>query len=277
MRPNGEVVRELKRRKGRPDKPLAVMVADLEELRRHCPTDAVEAELLASPEQPIVLVRWPAGEAATRVELGDGEEPGSGEKLAARSRAGSAVGTGVPESGAEPSRRLGHRPRGGRAPALPGGDAAVHPPARAAPAGGRSAPRHDERQPGGGADRQGRGTSSARLGEIPDYYLVHDRDIYARYDDSVALVRAGRPRLVRRSRGYAPFPVALPRALPQVLACGAELKNSFCLTRDANAFVSQHIGDLENLETLEHFEASRRAVQVALPARARARRLRPAP
>ena len=69
-------------------------------------------------------------------------------------------------------------------------------------------------------------------------------------------MRRGRPRLVRRSRGYAPFPVRLPRALPQVLACGAELKNTFCLTRDDNAFLSQHIGDLENLETLEHFESS---------------------
>ena len=85
---------------------------------------------------------------------------------------------------------------------------------------------------------------------------MHDRDIAARYDDSVAIVRRGRPRLVRRSRGYAPFPLELPRELPQVLACGAELKNTFCLTRDRNAFVSQHIGDLENLETLEHFEAS---------------------
>ena len=77
-----------------------------------------------------------------------------------------------------------------------------------------------------------------------------------RYDDSVAQVRGGRPRLIRRSRGYAPFPVALPRPLPQTLAAGAELKNTFCLTRDANAFLSQHIGDLENLETLEHYEAS---------------------
>jgi hydrogenase maturation protein HypF len=85
---------------------------------------------------------------------------------------------------------------------------------------------------------------------------VHDREIVARYDDSVAIVRRERPRLVRRSRGYAPFPLELPRELPQVLACGAELKNTFCLTRERNAFLSQHIGDLENLETLEHFEAS---------------------
>ncbi len=96
----------------------------------------------------------------------------------------------------------------------------------------------------------------ARLAPIADAYLVHDREIAVRYDDSVALVRGGRPRLIRRSRGYAPFPVALPRPLPQTLACGAELKNTFCLTRDANAFLSQHIGDLENLETLEHYETS---------------------
>jgi len=62
------------------------------------------------------------------------------------------------------------------------------------------------------------------------------------------------PRVLRRARGYAPLPVPLPRPLPQVLACGAELKNTFCLTRDANAFLSPHIGDLENLETLESFE-----------------------
>ncbi len=90
-------------------------------------------------------------------------------------------------------------------------------------------------------------------------------------------MRRGRPRLLRRSRGYAPFPVPLPRALPQVLACGAELKNTFCLTRDANAFLSQHIGDLENIETLEHFEASVELYKTPLPPAAGGRRLRPAP
>ena len=104
-----------------------------------------------------------------------------------------------------------------------------------------------------------------RLTPIADAYLVHDREIAVRYDDSVAQVRGGRPRLIRRSRGYAPFPVALPRPLPQTLAVGAELKNTFCLTRDANAFLSQHIGDLENLETLEHYEAEHRRVPEALP------------
>jgi hydrogenase maturation protein HypF len=65
-----------------------------------------------------------------------------------------------------------------------------------------------------------------------------------------------RPQPIRRSRGYAPFPIRLPFSARQILACGPELKNTFCLTRDCYAFVSQHIGDLENLETLDHFEAT---------------------
>jgi len=92
-----------------------------------------------------------------------------------------------------------------------------------------------------------------RLAGIADYFLVHNRDIYSRYDDSVAIVERGVPQLVRRARGYAPYPVRLPFKSRPVLACGAEEKSTFCLTRDEYAFVSQHIGDLENLETLEHF------------------------
>ena len=93
-----------------------------------------------------------------------------------------------------------------------------------------------------------------RLGGIADYFLMHNRDIYARYDDSVMTVEEGRPRFVRRARGYAPFPIHLPYKSKQILGCGAEEKNTFCLTRDNYAFVSQHIGDMENMETLEHFE-----------------------
>ncbi len=92
-----------------------------------------------------------------------------------------------------------------------------------------------------------------RLGRIADYFLLHDRDIFARYDDSVAMVE-GMPQLIRRARGYAPYPISLPFAAKQVLACGAELKNTFCLTKDEHAFLSQHIGDMQNEETLEHFE-----------------------
>jgi len=92
-----------------------------------------------------------------------------------------------------------------------------------------------------------------RLGGIADYFLLHNRDIYARYDDSVCMVEDV-PQVIRRARGYAPYPIFLPFKAKQILACGAEDKNTFCLTRDEHAFLSQHIGDMENEETLEHFE-----------------------
>ncbi|NLG28402.1 MAG: carbamoyltransferase HypF [Chloroflexi bacterium] len=94
----------------------------------------------------------------------------------------------------------------------------------------------------------------ARLGGIADYVLMHDREIYARYDDSVCLVADAQTQPVRRARGVAPSPIELPWATRPILACGPELKNTFCLTRERYAFVSQHIGDMQNLETLAHYE-----------------------
>jgi hydrogenase maturation protein HypF len=93
-----------------------------------------------------------------------------------------------------------------------------------------------------------------RLSEIADYYLTHDRDIYLRSDDSIVKLTAGSTRYIRRSRGYVPLPIFLKETVPQVLACGAELKNTVCLTKGKNAFLSQHIGDLENLETYDFFK-----------------------
>ena len=92
-----------------------------------------------------------------------------------------------------------------------------------------------------------------RLRDITDYFLLHNRDISGRYDDSVYMVE-DKPQAIRRARGYAPYPVFLPYKSKQILACGAELKNTFCLTKDEHAFLSPHIGDMENEETLEHFE-----------------------
>ena len=95
-----------------------------------------------------------------------------------------------------------------------------------------------------------------RLGHIADYFLLHNRDIYSRYDDSVARVFRGELVMLRRARSFAPFPIHLPFESRPVLATGPELKNTFCLTKDKYAFVSQHIGDMENLETEEHFKAT---------------------
>ena len=94
----------------------------------------------------------------------------------------------------------------------------------------------------------------ARLGGIADAFLTHDRAIHIRTDDSVARVVGGRPTLIRRSCGYVPEPVTARGGFPRpVLACGAELKNTFCLAKEHRAFVSHHIGDLENAETLRSF------------------------
>lgn len=94
----------------------------------------------------------------------------------------------------------------------------------------------------------------ARLGGIADAFLTHDRPIHVRTDDSVVRVVGGRVRVQRRSRGYAPEPVVVGTPFPRhVLACGAELKNTFCLAKGRHAFLSHHIGDLENYETLRAF------------------------
>ena len=93
-----------------------------------------------------------------------------------------------------------------------------------------------------------------RLRGIADYFLLHNRDIYARYDDSVYIVEDDKPQALRRARGHAPYPISLPFKSKQILACGAGEKNTFCLTKDDHAFISQHIGDMENEATLEHFE-----------------------
>jgi hydrogenase maturation protein HypF len=93
-----------------------------------------------------------------------------------------------------------------------------------------------------------------RLSTIADSFLIHNRAIHMRMDDSVIRSVDERLYLIRRSRGYAPNSLALPFPVPNILATGAELKNTFCLTRDQYAFLSHHIGDLENLETLQSFE-----------------------
>ena len=95
-----------------------------------------------------------------------------------------------------------------------------------------------------------------RLRGIADYFLLHNRPIVNRVDDSVARVIGGKPRLLRRARGYAPAPLALPnsfRAAPPLLAMGSELKNTFALLRDGQVTLSQHLGDLEEARTWREY------------------------
>jgi hydrogenase maturation protein HypF len=92
------------------------------------------------------------------------------------------------------------------------------------------------------------------LSEIADFFLFHDREIHNRCDDSIARTSSGKMQIFRRARGFVPNPVPLGLSGPCVLAAGPELKNTFCLTRRDEAYLSQYIGDLNNQATLEYYE-----------------------
>ena len=114
------------------------------------------------------------------------------------------------------------------------------------------------------------GEALTRLSGIADLYLLHDRPIQTVCDDSVTMTQRGRPLMLRRGRGYAPRPIRLPLESPEpVLAVGPELKNDVCLVRGAEAFVSQHIGDLKNALAAGYFEATIDKMQRLLEIRPR--------
>jgi len=93
-----------------------------------------------------------------------------------------------------------------------------------------------------------------RLAKIADYFVLHNRKIHQRVDDSVARIFAGAPMMIRRSRGYVPLPINLPISGREVLACGGQFKNTFCLTKEDQAFLGPHTGDLDNMATLHSLE-----------------------
>ncbi len=103
-----------------------------------------------------------------------------------------------------------------------------------------------------------------RLSQIADGFLLHNREILQRNDDSVTQVVEGKESLIRRARGYAPMPLLLSRSLPPILACGGILKNTLCLAKGNKAFLSQHIGDMENEETLDFFHHTSTLMQKLL-------------
>ncbi|MDX3100219.1 carbamoyltransferase HypF, partial [Nonomuraea angiospora] len=222
---------ELRRRKRREDKPFAVMVADLAEARRLCEVDETGAALLTDRARPIVLL-------PRRTDAAGGAAVG-------REVAGEVAGAVAP----------GSRHLGLMLPYTP-----LHHLLLAeagAPIVLTSGNRSDE--PIAYEDRD----ALERLGGIADAFLTHDRPIHLRADDSVVRPFRGKGMAVRRSRGHAPRPFTLAGEAPRpILGCGAELKNTFCLAKGRHAFVSPHIGDLEDYETfrsyvegIEHFAA----------------------
>lgn len=216
---NPRAVATLRERKRRVDKPFAVMSLDVETVRRYCEVSEGEAQLLEVPARPVVLLRRrPASPVAREVAPGNNY-------------------TGV---------MLPYTPLHYLLLEGPGGNGAGFPPALVMTSGNLSeepiATSNEEALEG--------------LGQLADYFLLHNRDIYVRCDDSVTRLFRGREAVIRRSRGYAPFPVRLNLELEEVLACGGELKNTFCLTKGTYAFLSQHIGDMENYETYESYRSA---------------------
>ena len=212
-----DAVSELRRRKGRADKPFAVMVADLDAVREVAALDDDEAEQLVSGARPIVLLRAGA-DSPLSVLVAPGNP---------------LIGVMLPYT---PLHHLLFRRTSDE----------VVPAALVMTSGNRSG------EPIAFRDDDAR----QRLGDIVDGFLTHDRPIHMPCDDSVVRVVDGELLPIRRSRGYAPMPVRLPWSGPDVLAVGGELKNTFCVTTGRHAWVSQHIGDMENLETVEAFEAA---------------------
>ncbi len=209
----------LRRRKGRMEKPFAVMARDVASAARLADLDDLEVALLSSPQRPIVLLRRRTGGPLSELVA-----PGNPR-----------LGVFLPYT---PLHHLLFAPIPGHASPVP--DYLVL----------TSGNLTDE--PICFADDDAR----QRLGDIADAWLTHDRPIHVPCDDSVVLVADGRELPVRRSRGYAPLPVTLPFAAPDTLAVGGELKNTFCLVSGREAFISQHLGDMGSLESLGAFERS---------------------
>ncbi len=216
---SAEAVARLRQRKHRDEKPFAVMVRDLCEAERLADLDAASRGLLTSVERPIVLVP------KRTTPVGRGGEP-LAPNVAPRNRM---VGLFLPYT---PLHHLLLAAAG-------------------CPLVMTSANLSDEPIVYRNAD------AIAGLSSIADLLLLHDREIETRCDDSVAAVIDGRPRLLRRSRGYVPRALSLrtPVARP-VLACGALLKNTFALAAGAQAWLGPHIGDLENVETFDAYTES---------------------
>ncbi|CAN5142487.1 carbamoyltransferase HypF [soil metagenome] len=201
---NADAVRRLRERKGRGERPFAVMVRDIEQAKRYVVLTHEDTTVLTSSERPIVLLPRQA-----ETPLADAVAPGI-----------STLGLMLPYS------PLHYLLLGDHPLVMTSGN------------------RSDEPIVIDNAE------SRERLTDIADAFVMHDREIHAVCDDSVVRVFAGHEYPIRRSRGYAPLPVKLPWQCRPVLAVGGELKTTLCVTVADHAYLSQHVGDVESVETL---------------------------
>jgi hydrogenase maturation protein HypF len=221
---NEKAVAELRRRKLRVDKPFALMMPDLASVEENCEVTEADRQLLESRERPIVLL--PRKETSVIAY-----EVAPHQNM---------LGVMLPYT---PLHYLLLKPVNDQK-LTPGGKARRRMPPLVMTSGNISeepiAIDNDE--------------AFERLSGLADVFLMHNRPIRTRCDDSVVSTFQEAIYPIRRSRGYAPFPVYLASKSPQILATGGELKNTFCLVRDRYAFMSHHIGDMENVETFQSFQ-----------------------
>ncbi len=213
---NEEAVQKLRQRKHRPHKPLALMARDLKIIEQYCTLSAAEQELLTNSVAPIVLLRRKELETSKAIAASVAPEQNT-------------LGFMVPYT---PLHHLILRELDIPL-VMTSGNLTSEP---------QCIDNHE---------------AKTKLGGIADYFLFHNREIVNRVDDSIArIVNLGSSspiQILRRARGYAPAPINLPADFPEtppILAMGSELKNTFCLLRDGQAIVSQHIGDLANTTAL---------------------------
>ena len=245
-------VQKLRDSKGRDRKPFALMARDIAVIEEYCTLSAKEKELLESSAAPIVLLEkkgvgsreWGVGNKATRGQ-GDKETRGQGENSPFPYRR--SAGTSLPHIA--PSVAPGQNTLGFMLPYTPLHHLILKRMNR--PIVLTSGNLSDEPQC---IDND---EARDKLGKIADYFLLHNREIVNRVDDSVVRVVGDRVQTIRRARGYAPAPINLPpgfNSVPQILAMGGELKNTFCLLRNGQAILSQHLGDLENAAAFKAYQ-----------------------
>jgi len=241
-------VQKLRQRKGRYHKPFALMARDIAVIEEYCTLTTKERELLESPAAPIVLLQkrgvenreWGVGNSGPPLGI-----RGNGELGAPTEWGLGAWGVGssplpTPHIINTLGFMLPYTPlhhlilkRMNRPIVLTSGNLSDEP----------QCIDNDE--------------ARDKLGKIADYFFFHNREIVNRVDDSVVRVVGDQVQIIRRARGYAPAPIKLPpgfNSVPQILAMGGELKNTFCLLRDGQAILSQHLGDLENAATFKAYQ-----------------------
>ncbi|MBW4635629.1 MAG: carbamoyltransferase HypF [Iphinoe sp. HA4291-MV1] len=234
-------VQKLRHRKQRNQKPFALMARDISVIEEYCTPTTKERELLESPTAPVVLIQ---------AKHRDDEERGSGRiQFKIQNSKFKIQNPKFKTPPLAPSVAPGQNTLGFMLPYTPLHHLILRRMNR--PIVFTSGNLSDEPQCIDNVEAR------EKLGKIADYFLLHNRDIVNRVDDSVVRVASDKVLTIRRARGYAPAPINLPsgfESVTHILAMGSQLKNTFCLLRDGKAILSQHIGDLESAATFKSYQ-----------------------